>query len=459
VDLDLIIRYNEWWRTGDVPGRLLGPAWQPRPALATIREHVQRRPTLVLSGLRRTGKSVLLFQTIRELLREGWAAERILYLSFDQPGASLEEALGHYERAILRRSLAEGGELVVVCDEVQKLSQWADRVKVYWDLYPNVKFVLSGSAALPLLRGAGDSLAGRAEFLTLHPCPFREFVAMRGTALPLPAAGSLPSIAPSQWSAIADEYAVSAADLSAAFEDYLWHGGFPEIATERDFDQVRRYVRTAVLARVVHQDLPAVFPIRRPDVLWQLLHQFTDRPGQLVRHDSLSSDLGVDRHTIAQYLTYLEQSCLLRLLWNHSGSPAATARKHRRAYPADVALTEGAGFPLTSRDRGLRLETTVGQHLRATRFWRESDDYEVDAVVPMEDGELLAVEVKNAARLDGRDLRGLRRFAAKHPQSRLLIVYNGPVAQASVEPAITAVPAWLFVAATAGVSHSWHEAG
>ncbi|MEM0117872.1 MAG: AAA family ATPase [Conexivisphaerales archaeon] len=208
VQLKDIERYNEWWLTGKVRKEL---ALEYRRApFGSAFNLLDKRQITILTGLRQVGKTTILYQIIEELLKK--VNERnILYYSFEEKGERVKDVLETYERSVLRKTLYEAGKLYIFLDEVQYSPDWVGTVKRFYDLYPNIKFYLSGSSFLLLSENALKSLAGRFFFVEVYPLTFREFLQLRGLDVKEP--NSM---------------------LEPYFSDYLAKAGFPEIAEWSD---------------------------------------------------------------------------------------------------------------------------------------------------------------------------------------------------------------------------------
>ena len=132
--------------------------------LGRLRE--PRRFIQVLSGARQVGKT-----TVARQVMERWGRP-VRYASADEP--TLRDARwiqAHWEAARLLARDAGGADVLLVLDEVQKVTGWSDVVKSLWDADTHaglpLKAVLLGSSPLLVQRGLGESLAGRFELLRL----------------------------------------------------------------------------------------------------------------------------------------------------------------------------------------------------------------------------------------------------------------------------------------------------
>lgn len=396
---DLLLRANPWWTNGVVPPDLLKPF--RRNLFQDLIRFLADRQVLVIRGLRRTGKTTLLFQLVGHLIDQGVAPRHLIYYSFDELTWKLDSLVSYVEETVLQGPLREVGRVYFLLDEVQRLDEWALQVKQFYDLYPNVKFVVSGSASLGIERAAQESLAGRSYYFDLGPLSFREYLALAHEIEP------------------DGDVRLWQRELAPLVIRYLARG-LPEIVAEEDEERIRRYIWEGVTERVLYRDLPAQYDVRDPELLKDLLLRTLDRPGWYVNFDSVSRELRRDRRTLARYLGYLEYAYLVRTVANYRGSLAASSRKLKRAYPIHPCLAI-AVYGQTLERLPLLVEAGVRSHFEAQHYWR-ADHQEVDFVVPR-DGKTIAVEVKFVRQpLTPRDLRGLRTFLRRFPQSQGLVV-------------------------------------
>ena len=385
-------RFNEWWSTGTVRDAL-APAYHRRP-FESVSRLLGYRQAVVLTGLRRVGKSTILYQLIRKIIQET-EPSGVLYFSFEERGEGAKEVLEAYERTVLKKPLDRAGKVHIMLDEVQYSRDWLSAVKRYYDLYPNVKFYLSGSSSLLVSGKTLESLAGRFFFVEVYPMSFREFAEARGDVKP----GGEPT-----------------SRLEPIFHDYLAKSGFPEVAGWEDEERVAEYVRNSVVDRVLLRDFPALLGARDTLLLGRLFAALVSRPGGTANLNELSREFGASRITVARYLRSLERSFLLRGLANFRPSIRSSSRKLRRYYPATTSLIRAVSRQAFQRESGGVLETYVINALGATHYYRQGR-VEVDAILGGGD---VAVEVKSGA--DERDVDKLARAATRIGSRKRMIV-------------------------------------
>ena len=170
-----LVKFNHWWREGKVNSTLVG---KPRQALKEILPYLERRQILILKGLRRTGKTTLFYQIIQYLLKEKKISPyRIMYFSFDEEVADFDELIQTYQREVLKENFSHGKQpCYLFFDEIHKCKDWPEKLKILYDLHPNLKICVSGSASLTLVRDIKESLAGRCFEFEITPLDFQEYL-------------------------------------------------------------------------------------------------------------------------------------------------------------------------------------------------------------------------------------------------------------------------------------------
>ncbi len=378
--------FNPWWKSGDVPSELIG---KEREIFPQITAYMGYRQTILLYGLRRAGKTTIMHQLIERLLvREKTDPFEILYFSFDLKTMGLEEILQMYQVDILKREIRSGNTIYLFLDEIQKLVDWPDQVKIIYDRYLNVKIVLSGSAAIPLQKGAKESLAGRFFEFRVEPFSFDEFLNFKRISI-------------DQTREVVHER-----EIKILFHEYLTMGGFIEAIDFKDM-VLKKYLKESLLERVVYKDIPENFNISRPDLLFRLLLITAGFPGLYLDYRSIGNDLNVDQRTIANYISYLTYSLLVKKMYNFSRNRLTSEKKLKRVYLSNTGFMSALG----PGDIGLDwlLESFFATFLPADFFYRSPRKEEVDIVLD-DLNTTVPVEIKIREKIRLRDLKPLKKF-------------------------------------------------
>ena len=270
---------------------------------ATSKE-VQR--AVILMGPRRVGKTVLLWQTIQELIKRGHPAKHIVYLPMDTHlfyHCSLDDILEYYRLIIKDIELA--GK-VILFDEIQYQRGWDMQLKSLVDQFPHTKFIASGSAAGVLNQESKESGAGRFTDFMLPPLTFYEYLELLGLTTELV---ELDHDA---------KKAIRAKDidrLNKEFINYMNYGGFPEAVFNKAIrDNPARFIREDIIDKVLLKDLPSIYGIRDVRELNNFFHYLSYQTGNEISFDSLTKSSGIDKITIEKYLKYLEAAFLIRIV-------------------------------------------------------------------------------------------------------------------------------------------------
>ncbi len=377
MEISELERFNSWWKTGKVREELLKD--YKRDLFTKLNQYLNKKQMLLIWGLRRTGKTVMMLQLIQQLLeRENTDPKHILFFSLDEIVFDIKDVLETYQKEVLNRNFDEVKTAIFIfLDEVQKSSDWENKLKTYYDLYPNVKFILSGSASVQLKKKSAESLAGRLYDFQLKPLSFKEYLELSGV----------------NTNKVKKNYGVWKRTIIPLFYKYLKFGMFPELVGEDNEETAKNYIINNVVDRIIYKDLPEDFGIKDLELLQNIVHLVSKNPGMLVNYSEIASNLGRDKRTIADYFKYLEAGLIIRFSFNYRGSSLASMRKLKKAYltTPNIAFAFSDAF-----DTWLpkAIENLAFLILDANFFYRNG--FEIDIVLPI-GGKITAVEVKRTA--------------------------------------------------------------
>src|SRR3989344_4759472 len=177
IDTEKLSEMNYWWKFGSIRKEFALP--YKRKLFDEILKYLKLRQIIGIVGLRRVGKTTLIYQIIDYLIKNGINQKDIIYFSFDEAKNEPREILRVYEESIIKEKISNR-KIFIFFDEIQKVEDWQNKIKVFYDLYPNIKFFISGSASLDILLKAKESLAGRIFYFSADLLSFREFLEFKG---------------------------------------------------------------------------------------------------------------------------------------------------------------------------------------------------------------------------------------------------------------------------------------
>ena len=386
----MLYEFNPWWEYEDVPKDMV--PLTKRDLFDKLVNRLSLRRIDIIVGLRRVGKTTLMYQLIHHLIESGISPLNILYFSFDLENLDLKDVLKEYEEKVLKNKIRDSA-VYLFFDEIHKLPGWENKIKVLYDLYPQIKIFLSGSASLNIMRGSSESLAGRAQYHYLPPLRFREYLRFKNIEV--------------------KDFEIQAKTLRINMWDFLKRG-FPETVGMSD-KEIEEYVRDLILTRIIYRDIPDVFSIRDVGIVWNLADYILRNPGVIVNVDSLASQFRRSRRTIMNSLSYLQMTYIIKLIANFRGSYLSGSRKNKKAYGIHPTLSK-------TSNEDLLIESLVRSEIDAQYYWRDGKR-EVDFVI-VNDG-ITGIEVKNKDNVTKRDINALKIFMKKFGAKEGYVVYMG----------------------------------
>ncbi|RMH89548.1 MAG: ATP-binding protein [Calditrichaeota bacterium] len=432
----LLAFHNPWWVTGRVPESLALPF--RRPVWERILRYLHLNRVIVIKGPRRTGKSTLLFQLMEHLLQSGVPAAHLLYLPFDDPELKhpFSEILREFEKQ-LGRELSEGPPVYCFFDEIQHLENWSIQLKKYLDKKWPLKFILSGSSA-SLIRKGAESLVGRTVEEILLPFSFHEFALFHMEEAHRKLLRECREGFDFPYRNIPDRLHQMERKLEILFQRYLSTGGFPELFGIGDPLLRRKLLQEDILEKVIYRDLVLQYGIKKPEVLEKLFLYLVHQSADIFNVSSLANSLKVSREVITTYMRYLQEAYLIM----ESRRFAPTVESRVRAAPKIHIIDPGILEVFAQSSMGKRVESAVARHLfhHQPEYYRNRQ--EVDFVV-RRGKQLLLMEVKYREQLRPADLSGIKAVQARLPHSQGVIITRHQHFQ---ENGITGIPAHLLLA-------------
>lgn len=371
MELDKLIKFNDWWTIKNVKESLLKKF--KRPVFYNILNYIKNRQIILITGLRRVGKTTLMYQLVQDFLDNHIKETSILYFSFDEENVDFEDMMKTYNEKILKKDL-DSEKIYIFIDEIQKCRNWQNKIKIYYDLYPNIKFIISGSASINLSKNAKETLAGRIFDFILEPLSFREFL---------------------EWKSIKPEFKkleLLNNKMLPYFNDYLRKGGFPELLNEDDEEKIKNYIKNNVIDQIIYKDLPQEFGIKDYELLKTLIGMIATNPGLIINYDALSRDLKKSKKTIIDYFFYLEYSMLIKLISNHRANFLTSSRKMRKAYlkNTSISLVFMDNF-YSNKNMEKIAENFAVIETNAINYYRNK--YEIDIILKIKE-KIMPIEVK-----------------------------------------------------------------
>ena len=389
-DLNLL-KYNRHWEKG-----FRYPFVKKRKFFDLVLKYLNKKQIVELIGLRRVGKTILLFQIINYLLENKKNPFSIWYFTFDEEKIDLESLLKSF--AIQTKIDFRQEKVFVFLDEIQKLDNFQSQIKIYYDLYPNLKFFISGSTSLFVKKKTQESLVGRIKSFFLSPLSFREYLYFKDK------------------SDLLEKPLLFKSEIEKEFEIFLESQLIESISFKEEKERKGYFI--SIIKKIVFEDIPPVFSVNNPDILWKLVKIIGQNPGIFINYQSLSGEMGVSNKTLSHYLFCLEESFLVKKVYNFSRNLVTSDRKMNRVYLASPSFSWAVSDFV---ETGRLAENFVISLKDYKFFWRDAYKHEVD-FVEVENSEIIPIEVKYRNQFSKKDLKNLILFSKKFNSKKAILL-------------------------------------
>ena len=419
IDAGKLLELNHWWKLGKVREEFALP--YKRKLFQEILKYLDTRQIIGVVGLRRVGKSTLFYQIIDFLIKKGTSPESIIYFSFDESRDDIREILKVYEENIAKKRI--GNERVFVfLDEIQKLEDWQNKIKAMYDLYPNIKFFISGSASINILLPAKESLAGRIFYFDLDLLSFQEFLELRKKNV----------------KKIMENINLWKRELRIEMNEYLLKP-FPEIVDFPD-EMAKKYLKESIVEKVILKDLSGLFEVREIEAIEKIIAVIGSEPGLIMNLEDMSKDFGIGRQALSNYLYYLQCCFLIRQLKNFRGSFKAASRKLKKYYLLHPCFSLAYGS-----ETGKIMENLVAFKTKSDYYWREGGK-EVDFIIKDEDKKITPIEIKYKRQIKKSDLKNLVNFMELFKAKPAIVITDDTEGKMTINgKTINLIPVWKWL--------------
>ena len=388
-------------------------------------------PCRVLVGVRRAGKSYMLYHVIQQLLAQGHKWDEMLYLSFE------DERLENFDTDDFNRLLECHQEMygkrpMLFLDEIQNIDCWHKFARRMADSQYTI--FITGSNAKMLSGEINTTLGGRFLIAEVYPYSFKEFLAVH-------------QVPTAELDILSTE---GRAKIIRCFDDYLHDGGLPAAAL---LPAKRNYL-SSVYQKIYMGDIIARNKITNVSGIRILVRKMAEsvcRPISYNRINNLLSSVGgkLSLVTTIKYVEYCEDAWLLLRLRNYS-SALADKESNCKYYFIDTGIL---GLFLIDKD-AMQLENLVALQLfriyghdpENERVFFYNDSFEVDFYVPEAE---LAIQVSYSLRNEDtrkRETEALQKLPRRLPCSRrIILTYDEEETITDQHGIIEVIPTWKWL--------------
>lgn len=340
-----------------------------RVLLADVDKTIKLPHVVVITGLRRVGKSTLM----RQIIQKYYADQRFYYINFE------DERLFKFKTEdfnLLYEALIElyGEQKTFFIDEIQNIEHFENFVRRFYDA--NFKFFITGSNANLLSREISTKLTGRHFDITLRPFSLREYLSMQNVIFEKEMLYNT----------------IERMKIKSHFQDYLVNGGMPEYLIYKEPEILSRIYEDIVIKDIaVRYNIANLFEMR--DVFLYLITNTANK----FSFNKLKTVSGIGSiTTIKNYIHYLAETFFIQVINKFDYSLKKRLVNDKKSYVIDNGFFNVLSTKITT-DIGWLLENLVGNVLsETTKLYYFSDKYECDFVIQQDNLVTTAIQVTNA---------------------------------------------------------------
>jgi predicted AAA+ superfamily ATPase len=299
---------------------------------------------ITIAGVRRSGKTSLMFQCIEQLLHSGTKKSNIIYVNFENERLMATKATD-LDNLLIAHGIAftpEEGLVYLFLDEIQNVENWDKWIRKIYDTH-KYRIVITGSSSELLSIEIATALAGRNLSYTVYPFSFREFAKAKGID---EAEGSF-------------KYSTNKALVLKALNEFLEYGSFPEVALANDANR-KMELLSSYFDAIFFRDIVKRYKLRETGDLGVFLKILASNYSSYFSSTKTynyfcSVGLKVSRKTILNFLEYAKSVFFTATLEQYHKSPKKRFARQQKSYIIDLGLSRLFG----EIDKGRALENAV----------------------------------------------------------------------------------------------------
>lgn len=241
----------------------------------------------VITGVRRSGKSVLLMLYKDYLKKEQVSEDHIIYMNFESFDYQTITTEAKFREKLMELLPKDQKKVYLLFDEIQVVDGW-QRVVNGLRVSLDSDIVITGSNANMLSGELATLLSGRYIEIPIYPFSFKEFLSVKGIE-------------------------AASRKVDSAYSEYEKYGGFPSVVIAED--SIKDTILSGIFDTIVLNDVALRAGVKDATALKSIISFLADNVGQLVNASKIVNTLkseGVETtvHTVNRYLDLLENGYL-----------------------------------------------------------------------------------------------------------------------------------------------------
>lgn len=371
---EILYRYNPWWESKHLIEDLI----ERSSVLDLMEASFKTKQIVLLTGLRRVGKTSLLKLFIKKLTNEKQVNPHyIFYVSLDDYQLSKKTILEIVEEYRKVHKITFSQKVYLFLDEIAYQKDFELQIKNLYD-NQNVKIFASSSSA-SIIKSKKPYLTGRNVIIEVLPLDFNEYLDFKQIKIKK-----------------SDEHL-----KEKYFEEYMKNGGMPEYVLHEDIKYLKELVND-----ILYKDIVALYNIRDTHILKDFFLLLMERAGKVVSINKLAKILKISPDTAKRYLQMFADTFLIYLVPRY-GKTNEMILAPKKIYACDLGIrTLFTGF----RDLGSLFENYVFLKIKNSNpSYIYEDTLELDFIT----NNKTLIEVKYGQEIEDKQKLFFEKFKAK----------------------------------------------
>ncbi|PKM92547.1 MAG: ATPase, partial [Elusimicrobia bacterium HGW-Elusimicrobia-4] len=320
---------------------------------------------LVITGIRRSGKSTVATQFCKTLIDSGVKRENVLIVNFEDPrfkNLSPELFIKIYDTYV--ENLMPEGKKYILLDEIQVIEGWERFVRYLHEVKKDA-VIVTGSSSKLLSSEYATVLSGRHVDTKIYPLGFSEFLKFKNV------------VVKDRLDLVSKKH-----EIASALNEYLIFGGFPRVALLKE-ENLKWEILKAYFTDIIIKDVASRHRISKLPALEDLTKYYLTNVSSLHSFDRLKKTFKVSRDTIQRFSKYLQDVYLLFFVPKFSYSLKEQTLNPKKVYCMDNGIRNAVCYRFME-EKGKLFENLVAVELlrRGNEFYYWKDGrHEVDFVI------------------------------------------------------------------------------
>jgi len=399
----------------------------------TIKRYIKQKEILVISGVRRSGKSSLMKLICNDIIKENKISKNnILYLNFEDE-RFIEFSHADFEPLIetFLEIYQPKNQMFFFLDEIQNIYGWEKWVNRIYE-FENIKIFVTGSNATLLSSEISTALTGRNRQINIYPFSFREFLSLR-------------SFKKNEEDLYLREKRVQLKNL---FKDYVKFGGFPEVLKNEDLSILEQYFKD-----IIYRDVIARYSIRNTKEIRELALFLASNIGTIQSYKNLKEFIDAkSQNTVKNHLEILQNAYLFFQLDLFDYSIKRQIYNPSKIYSIDVALSNSMAFKFSENLGHIYENICFTELLRKNSeiyYWKSKTGKEVDFLIKkglkIREAIQICTDLSNRKTKE-RELSGLMNAYLELNVNNLTILTEDDEGEETVDQVkISIIPLWKWL--------------